>query len=499
MIQLLNKISENFYKYNELNAFFINDTYYSYQYLSNRVSAIQQALIDKNIKVDNIGVLTYDDIDTYASILAILFSGYGFVPINPNHPITRNQSIIENSQLQLILSSRAGYMIENQVDICITNSIASIKNEVKITPRDNDSNAYLIFTSGTTGLPKGVVISYGNINAFLEAYFSEFHDLGCEDRFLQMFDLTFDASIMHYLPALYVGGCTYTMPEGKVKYLYAYKILSSYNITFSLLMPSTLSYLKPYFGSMNLPNLKYSLFGGEAVIYNLVEEWAKCVPNAKIYNAYGPTEASIFFLLYEWEKDKVYKKTHNGLMPIGKPIGNSIVILWDIKTSKPISELNTQGELCIAGSQLTVNGYVGANEKNISQFFSYEIENQLHRFYKTGDIAILNENNDFVYCGRIDEQVQIDGHRVELSEIEYFARIVTNCKTVVAIALLNDVGTQEIALFFENPVENKNEIKSMLKNHIPKYMIPEKIYFLDEIPLTANNKFDKAKLTEIAI
>ncbi len=499
MTELLEKIVQNFSQYKKLNAFYINDNYYTYQQLSERVSAIQQELLSKELKVVNIGVFTYDDIDTYASILAILFSGYGFVPINPVHPISRNQNIVEKSEIPLILSSRTGYNIECLVDICQTKNIASVEIEVKIIPRDKDSNAYLIFTSGTTGLPKGVVISYGNINSFLKAYFTEFHDLGCNDRFLQMFDLTFDASIMHYLPALYVGGCTYTMPEGKVKYLYAYKILSTHKITFSLLMPSTLSYLKPYFSSMNLPDLKYSLFGGEAVIYSLVEAWSKCIPNGRIYNAYGPTEASIFFLLYEWNREKEYIETHNGLMPIGKPIGDSIVILMDNENNQIIEELNTQGELCVAGSQLTINGYVGVNDKNESQFFKYEINGETQRFYRTGDLAILNSDRDYIYCGRIDEQVQIDGHRVELSEIEHFARLVANCKTAVAITLLNDVGTQIIALFFENSVENKNDIKTLLKNHIPKYMIPEKIYFLDEIPLTANNKFDRKKLSEMVV
>lgn len=495
-MSMLNKIKHNFSLFADNPAFFIQDVSYSYSFLEKRVKEIQHHILQLKPKTENIGVLAHDDIDTYASILGILFSGYGFVPIHPNHPISRNKAIVENSKVSFVLSSRNDEVFECGNIVCTQNLISSEK-DVIIMPRQENSNAYVLFTSGSTGLPKGVVISYENIKAFLNAFFVEFNDLGCNDRFLQMFDLTFDASIMHYMPALCVGGCTYTMPEGKVKFLYAYKLLNTHKITFSLMMPSTLSYLKPYFDQMNLPNLKYSLFGGEAVVYDLVEEWSKCVPNAKIFNAYGPTEASIFFLLYEWNKNKKSEKTNNGLMPIGKPMGDSIVFLFD-ENGDIIKEKGVQGEICIAGSQLTNKGYLGVPEKNISQFFNYFIDNQLYRFYKTGDVAYLDNDKNFVYCNRIDEQVQIDGHRIELSEIEHYARVVSSATATVAVAITSVVGTKEIVLFIENPIQNKDNIKVLLKNYLPKYMIPEKIIIIDKIPLTSNSKFDKKKLAEMA-
>ena len=141
-----------------------------------------------------------------------------------------------------------------------------------------------------------------------------------------MFDLTFDLSIMSYMAPLCIGACTYTVPPDAIKYVHVYKLLEKYEITFALLIPSILFSLKEYFPEMNLPKLKYSLFCGEALYEDLVMEWSKCIPNAAIQNVYGPTEATIFCMLYNVNRGGS-NKSLNGILSIGKPMKNTDVLI----------------------------------------------------------------------------------------------------------------------------------------------------------------------------
>lgn len=457
------------------------------------MAAIQREILELKIKEENIGIITENSVDTYASIIAVLFSGYGFIPISIDHPTDRNEFIIKTAGIKMLFSSSSKNYFEDTVNIN-TKGIKNLLTDAKIIQRESTTNAYTIFTSGSTGHPKGVVISYKNINAFINAFFTYFNKLNEHDSFLQMFDLTFDASIMHYLPSLFVGGCTYTIPDGKIKYLSAYQVLRDFEISFSLMMPSTLGYLKPYFDSIHLPKLKYSLFGGEAVVNSMLCDWEKCVPNAKIFNAYGPTEASIFFLIYKWDSAKSSLEINNGLVPIGKELDNNKVILIDERNNL-IEEPLKNGELCVSGPQVTEKGYIGAGEKNKTQFLY--LSGHKNKFYKTGDIAYKNLLGNYMFIGRVDEQVQIDGYRVELSELEHKTRVFSNSGNTVALTKQNEYGNYSLFLFIEQPTAVLKDIKKQLKSLLPNYMQPEKIIEIEKLPLNNNNKFDKKKLLNL--
>ncbi len=492
---MLDKILNSFKNYPDRNAFFIKDQNYKYSYLEQLVSNIKTK-IDDSPESDTklIGVTTFDDIHTYATIFGILFSGNGFVPINPEYPIDRNKAIIEKSEVKIILSSNVNDNVKelsNITNVTVINTSELNDCNISLTLPDvpDSENAYLLFTSGSTGVPKGVPISRANLKSFVNSFYSLGYNLTPDDRCLQMFDLTFDLSVTSYIIPLCEGACVYTVPPGGIKYSYVYSLLEEQELTFALMVPSIITYLRPYFKEIKLEKLRWSMFCGEALYDDIITEWAECIPNAKIQNVYGPTEATIYCLTYDWNSQN--HKNFNGIVCIGKPMKNMNAIIVDENDNEV--KQGEKGELCLSGGQLTP-GYWENTEKNKETFFNKTINDQETKFYRTGDLTFIDEDGDFMFCGRIDHQVKVQGFRVELSEIEHFAREFLKGENVAAVAAQNVSGTTQIHLFLENFPGELTEIENYLKSKLPKYMVPSTFTNLPSFPLNVNGKIDRRAL-----
>jgi len=492
---MLDRILNSFNNFPDRNAFFIKDKYFKYSELAKLVSNVKNEL-DESQKTCNrlIGITTFDDIHTYASILGILFSGNGFVPINPEYPIDRNKAILEKSEVKIILSSNINNNVKNLSNIADVTVISTSElkdSNIPLTLPDvpDSENAYLLFTSGSTGVPKGVPISRANLKSFVDAFYSLGYNLTPDDRCLQMFDLTFDLSVNSYITPLCEGACVYTVPPGGIKYSYVYSLLEEQELTFALMVPSVITYLRPYFKEIKLEKLRWSMFCGEALYHDIISEWAECIPNAKIQNVYGPTEATIYCLTYDWDLQN--HKNFNGIVCIGKPMKNMDAIIVDGNYNKV--KQGEKGELCLSGGQLTP-GYWKNPEKNKETFFTKTINGQGIKFYRTGDLAFINEDGDFMFCGRIDHQVKVQGFRVELSEIEHYAREFLKGENVAAVAAQNVSGTTQIHLFLENFPGEVTEIENYLKSKLPRYMVPSTFTNLPSFPLNVNGKIDRRAL-----
>ncbi|MDD5571071.1 MAG: AMP-binding protein [Bacteroidales bacterium] len=497
-MKTLEKIKNSCEKFPERNAFFINDKFYTYKEFSYLVSNIKDLIEKEETKKGNlIGIIINDDIYTYSSIFAILFSGNAYVPINPDNPIDRNINIIEQAGIKIILTSERIPELENHKKLKTLKISDTSKIENKIQPlvisdiSDNES-AYLLFTSGSTGIPKGVPITRKALDSFVDSFFLLDYKINQNDGFLQMFDLTFDLSIMSYVIPLCIGACVYPVPSNVIKYTGVYDIMETHEITFALMVPSILSFLRPYFNDIKLEKLRYSLFCGEALYDDIAGEWSECVPNALIQNVYGPTEATIFCLTYNWNKKYSEKKSFNGIVSIGKPMNNVSAIIVD--ENLKILPDGEKGELCLSGNQLT-EGYWKDIEKNKESFF--KLNNKEKLFYRTGDICFIDEGGDFAYCGRLDNQIKVQGFRVELSEIEHHVRQITGLANVAAIPLVNKFGNTEIYLFVENYQDDANKIHEYLKLKIPQYMLPVDISSIPVFPLTSNGKINRKALLEL--
>jgi D-alanine--poly(phosphoribitol) ligase subunit 1 len=487
--EVLNPFIESVNNYGTRNAFCINDRFYTYKELAETISKIRIALQREKITGKSIGLVANDDIETYASIFAIWLEGAAYVPLHPKEPIDRSLGTINQANVSLLLNSDSNLKFPSFKTIESKKLKTGVVNIQPKTVSD-DLLAYILFTSGSTGQPKGVPVTRKNISAFMKAFWETGIKVDENDKCLQCFDLTFDVSVQSYLVSLTKGACTYTIPYDQIKFSYVYSLLENQHITFGAMAPSMIRYLLPYFNEIYLPGMRYTILVAEASPVNLIVKWSKCIPNAEIFNFYGPTEITVYCTYHKFYPKNRYKQ-YNGIMSIGKPLNGLDVIIMD--NEQLVSERMQKGELCVSGMQVT-SGYLNNPVLNKKVFYT---DKQGRRFYRTGDICFRDSDDDIMYCGRIDSQAKIQGFRVELGEIEFHARENLQSQNAVAVAFENTSGNTEIALFVEEELCDRQSLLKQLKLKLPSYMLPTKIICLSKFPLNHNSKTDRIALKKL--
>lgn len=436
----------------------------------------------QNTDSHNIGVYLTDDVYMYASILAIWFEGKTYVPLHPTFPISKNLNIIRQAEINIILSSIG---VHDHFGIEILNSTENLgKQETfpKNSPLSN--NAYILFTSGSTGSPKGVPIQFSNLFYFADSFHKTFGNLSPTDNVLQMFELTFDLSVMSYLIPWLNGAKIVALHKKETKFLQILDLLEADEITVALMVPSILNLIIPYLDAQTQnKSLRLNLFCGEALLTKQIEEWKDFIPNAHIYNVYGPTENTIFCTYYKIEENI---KQKNGIISIGKSMINSNMEFNEDEAD--------QGELLLSG-KLLAQSYWKNDDKTKESFLTKNGK----IFYKTGDCCIRDKDGDYFYVNRIDFQAKINGFRVELSEIEYFAN--QKLQNAISIAVVSkDAGNNDILILFINDTTvDVSELLSHLKKHLPDYCIPSKFIKLENFPVNTSGKTDRIELKKMII
>ena len=484
----LEQLLRNLSVYGPNLAFSIESRSYTYSQLAERIASVQQAISSAEGQ-QYFGVVTRNSIDTYAAIIALWLLGKTSVPLGAKNPHIRNNHIVNQVGISTILDSHPDAMAFEGCQTVLTSSLVAGAYTPRYISVPPDTDLYVLFTSGSTGVPKGVRISRSNFDSYLKAFFACGYTFSQTDRCLQLFELTFDASVQCYTFPLLVGASVFTLPDSGPKFLSMYRVMNEHQVTFAKMTPSAVYYLKPYFNQISLPKLRYCLFGAEAFPSQLVGEWEHCVPNATIHNVYGPTEVTVNCTFYEWRRNQT-NKTHNGIASIGKPFQGMRVAIVD--ENNQLQTVGSKGELCFSGPQVS-KGYWQNEQIDARAFINLFVDGMERRYYRTGDLAYIDAEGDIFYLGRIDTQVQIDGHRVELGEIEHCAVKITNER---CMAMTTEEGglSRYITLVIESDDIDRENLLASMDGQLPPYMIPKEVIPFKPFPLLPSGKLDRQKL-----
>jgi amino acid adenylation domain-containing protein len=448
----------------------------------------------------------------FAGVLGALLRGHGYVPLNPRFPAQRNRLMLERAGCRAVVVDAAS--LAAAADILATldepllvvvpdgdprkvdrrrwgrhSVIGSreLDESVSIAHVAPDDPAYLLFTSGSTGNPKGVLVTHANVRAFLNAV-GERYSFTARDRFSQMFDLTFDLSVFDMFVAWDNGACV-CCPNAK-QVLKPSDFIRDASLTVWFSVPSVGMFLQRL-GALKpraFPTLRLSLFCGEGLPADVATDWAAAAPASTVENLYGPTEATIACTAQRWDARST---DVNGLVPIGRPLGATRVRVVD--ESLHDVPVGTPGELLLSGPQV-VAGYWRDPTTTARSFVPHP---ELGHSYLTGDRVVETHDGTLAYLGRLDSQIKVLGHRVELGEIEAVLREETSADAVAVGWPPTASGAAGIVAFVASPSVDPTTLRQRLAARLPDYMIPREVRTLTELPLNANGKRDRKALLEL--
>lgn len=503
-------------------AVVVDDMNLSYRELRDRAADIAKTILDQEPDLFPLAaMLASRSAIAYASVLGILGAGKGYVPLNPKFPVERTRKMLMTSGCRVLVVGREAQGQLSRLLPEINRALTVIlpdctdATELRVAfPRhrfvssgqmscgkgfafdievDSSAIAYLLFTSGSTGEPKGVPIHHSNVRSYIE-YISNRYEVNEQDRFSQQFDLTFDLSVHDMFVCWERGACLFCVPEKSV--MLPAKFIRDHELTMWFSVPSVAALLS----KMHLlqprcfPSLRYSLFCGEPLPAVHAQLWQEAAPNSIVENLYGPTETTIAISHYRWDPAKSPRECLNGIVPIGHMFPGQQSLVVDCEQN----EASDTGELCLAGPQVT-DGYWNNPENTGRQFVRFP-ETGETPWYRTGDLVRQEEDGCLYYLGRIDQQVKIRGYRVELQEIETVLRKASGAEQVVAVPWPIADGSADGVVAFVSGVGNiidELHILNFCREALPDYMVPRNIYRLEEMPLNGNGKIDRKKLVKL--
>ena len=459
---------------------------YSGKQLLEKVGQIQNTLTYLGVKKgDRIPVIAEPSVDTVALIYAIGFLGAVYVPISPKSPQKRINFIIKDLESNLVLTNQDYLLIDNNINIFTIKDLLRMSKKGKspiIMSRGENDTAYIIYTSGSTGNPKGVEVSFDNLESFINSFNTCF-PCSKNSIFLLNTALQFDVSVSELYGWIPQGAVLQLL---SVRQLKDFKNLpfyvNKYHITHLCAAPSTLQVMdNDRLDLLNKSNLSFLLIAGEEFPVSLAKRLSKLIKSGKVYNCYGPTEATVYALYHKVTMDDIMK----GNIPIGRPLPNAII--------KLLPQKRNIFELLIGGKGVS-KGYLNLPRKTSDSFIGKNTE----KFYKTGDLVKYDKNTkNVIFIGRKDFQLEINSIRVEPSEIEGIINQVD--KVINSLVTMKNGILTCIYTTVKHSIVNPNSIKTEISKKLPKYMIPKRWYRIPEFPLTINGKIDrKALLTSFS-
>ena len=508
-------------RFPERPALYVESEYLSYESLGELARNLAATILEADHEQNPlVAVLAYRSLTAYAGILGVHIAAKGYVPLNPKFPVERLARMFLQSHCTLLIAGKEGFQTLERLLPHIDRRITTVicpdqdyepalaeqyphirfitRKKILLGPSHpsipvvaSDSVAYLLFTSGSTGIPKGVPVSQRNVQAYVKHVCNRYQ-VNEYDRVSQMFDMTFDLSVHDMFVSWERGACLYCVPE---KFLLApAKFIRDHQLTMWFSVPSVVGFvsrmgmLKP--GSFS--SLRVSLFCGEPLPSSYARAWKEAAPNSIVENLYGPTETTIAITAYRWSSTSAPQECVNGIVPIGCPFDGQQVCIVD--SEQRCVQSGGTGELCFSGSQVT-KGYWN-NPARTSERFVRLPDFGDSVWYRTGDLVKQDEFGCLHYLGRMDQQVKIRGYRVELQEIDYVLRNASGSQEVAAVAWPIREGIAEGIVAFICGESNRDAgaVLAQCRSTLPEYMVPKHIYFLNEVPLNVNGKLDRLTL-----
>jgi amino acid adenylation domain-containing protein len=431
------------------------------------------------------------------AICGILKAGGAYLPIDITCPPERARGMLEDSQCRLLLTdqeSTAATMSDGAVSVVHLDSLDLCADEDagELEPVNSPSDlAYVIFTSGSSGRPKGVMIEHrGIVNRLL--WMKAHHRIDQTEILLQKTTYTFDVSVWELLLPLISGARLHLLPAGAEHDPEDLaKCMVAFDVTTVHFVPSMFAaFLQNLGPETKFPQLRRCICSGEAL--GLAHKdlfFEKIGGSVALFNFYGPTEASIDVTEYE-------VLPTDEQIPIGKPVANTRAYILGVD-GEPVPR-GVRGELCLAGVQLA-RGYINQPELTASRLVENRIDSS-GWIYRTGDLARWLEDGNIEYLGRLDNQVKIRGFRVELGEIELQLSRCDSIASAAVVAPADQSGQRKLIAYLTSSIQPPppvSQIIAFLKRHLPSYMIPSRFDFLDALPLTSSGKLDRRSLPGI--
>ncbi len=476
-----------------------------------------------NNKVEAIGILEYPGAKATSGILGILAAGCAYVPLDPDWPIGRIEDIVSHSEIEVLLTDSiqlksiiANEKISRQLNtiILLDDPEARVIKNKKLTfltysqaPADKllplskknlpDQLAYIMYTSGTTGIPKGVMVDHRSVEVFL-SWISEEFKVSSSDKFISTSSLGFGGSIRQIFSTLLAGGEIHSIDRFDFKDPQSLlHFLDVHGITIINTVPSVLNNICEYLDQLDpserisrLDKLRLMLIGGEILQGKLIQKWRRYFGSVhEIVNLYGSTETIV---------NATFHKVGDELViPIGKPRDGSHILL--INENGELCENGEKGELYIGGPSIA-RGYYKSEGITNEKFVRPALNGSEGVYYHSGDLSRKDEFGIYHFLGRNDNQIQLYGNRIEPAEIE---SVLTSSDLIKNASVLDfrDENRHWMVAFVELNKHSGNVTEITIRNlvavKLPSYMIPQKVEFLSEIPVTHAGKIDRLKLRDL--
>ncbi|MBF0187890.1 MAG: amino acid adenylation domain-containing protein [Magnetococcales bacterium] len=469
-----------------------------YDQLNQAVNRLAHHLIGRDVAPGTIVAISLPrSPEMIVAVLAILKTGGGYLPLDPDQPTERLGSILDESRIGILITTsklsetlvttdRIGITLDSMADLALYQS--GSEENPRITPEDMNSLAYVIHTSGSTGTPKGVMVGHRAL-AYRIAWMARTFEVGRDDRVLQFFRLAFDPSAHEIFLPLTTGASLVLTDPGRQPAAALIKIMTEHAVTFASVVPSLLEDLLTQAEGRDLSNLRILTSGGEALTAELaarVRQELTC----RMINFYGPTEATI--LASWWEGDP---QQESGTLPLGVPLSETSLHVLD-QTGEPLP-IGQEGEIHIGGDALAL-GYLNQPEQTAECFVADPFRTvDGATLYRTGDRGCWRSDGQLLFRGRGDHQIKLRGYRIELAEIETKLCQHSAVKEAVVRLRRSEQGGDYLTAWI-TPISGQKTtpeaLRRFLSQRLADYMIPSTILTLETMPLSENGKIDDKRL-----